>query len=148
MSTVWKPCDKLTASDFDTSPVWGFDLSREGKPEGVDETWVRPYSFSRVPDDTDVLFVSARLEPRGGEVLAGAVTIRFSDKRPDVQGVVLLDPAYCAMGLHQGVVPARERRYVETYLPNIQELFPLKYGAVLRIGDQDVALRGMAHLGW
>jgi len=59
MRTAWKPCDKLTASDFNASPVWGFDLASEGKPEGADETWVRPYSFSRVPDTSDLLFVQS-----------------------------------------------------------------------------------------
>jgi hypothetical protein len=48
MKTTWKPCDKLTASDFSLSPVWGFDLSQEGPSHEADETWVRPYSFSNV----------------------------------------------------------------------------------------------------
>ena len=148
MNPIWKPCDKLTVSDFDISPLWGFDLSREGKADEADETWVRPYSFSHVPEATDLLFVQARLEQRGGGVLAGAVTVRFSERRPGVVGVVILDSGYCAMGLREGVIPARERHYVETHLPNANDLFPLKYEAVLRIRDQELPLRGVARLGW
>ena len=148
MSVLWKPCDKLTAADFDISPVWGFDLGREGEPEEADETWVKPYSFSSVPDATDLLFVQGRLEPRRGGVLAGAVTVRFSEKHPIVEGVVLLAPTYCAIGLRDGVVPVRERGYVEMAVTNVKDLFPLKYEAVLRLGDQEVPLRGTAHLGW
>jgi len=145
MRPTWKPCDKLTASDFELSPVWGFDLSREGMPEGADETWVRPYSFTREPEDTDLLFVQARLEQRDGGVLAGAITVRFSEKRPGVEGVVFFGP-YCAIGLDAGVVSARDRLYVETHLPRVKDLFPLRYEAVLRIGVRQVALRGVVSL--
>jgi hypothetical protein len=148
MKTAWKPCDKLTASDFKTSPVWGFDLSREGKPEGADETWVRPYSFSRAPRTTDLLFVSARLQPRDGGSHAGAVTVHFSKGVPSVDGVVLLDPRYCAPTLHEGVVPARERSYVEIYIRNAKDLFPIRYDAMIQIGNRKLPLRGIANLGW
>jgi|SRR5882672_1098413 hypothetical protein len=148
MSMTWKPCDKLTASDFEISPVWGFDLSREGVPEGADETWVRPYSLTCVPEVTDLLFVRADLEQADRGVVAGAVTFRFLGKCPHVEGVVLLEPAYCALRLHEGVVPARERGYVDDRVPNARDLFPLKYEAVLRVGDKHLPLRGMAHLAW
>jgi len=146
MKTQWKPCDKLTALDFETSPVWGFDLSREG--EGADETFVRPYSFSSVPETSDLLFVGANLHPRAGASRAGAVTARFSDAGLCVEGVVLLDPRYCGVTLHKGVVPVRERSYVEMYIPNAKDLFPITYDAMIQIGNRELPLRGIANLGW
>jgi len=146
--TAWKPCDKLTASDFKTSPVWGFDLSREGQGEDADETWVRPYSFNSVPETTDLLFVGAHLHPSDGESRLGAVTVRFSNARPCVEGIVLLDPRYCAVTLHEEVVPVRERSYVETLIPNARHLFPIRYDAMVQIGNRELPLRGIANLGW
>jgi len=145
---TWKPCDKLTASDFKTSPVWGFDLSREGEREDADETWVRPYSFNSEPKTSDLLFVGAHLHPRGRASQEGAVTVRFSDACPCVEGVVLLDPRYCAITLHEGVVPVRERSYVEMYILNARNLFPIRYDSLIPIGNRELPLRGVANLGW
>jgi hypothetical protein len=36
-----KPANKLTPRDWETYPVWTFDLDNEGKP-GRDETWMVP----------------------------------------------------------------------------------------------------------
>jgi len=100
------------------------------------------------PPTTDLLFVYAHLQPRGGGSLSGAVTVRFSEARSEVEGVVLLDPTYCAMGLQEGIVPSRERSYVEKCVANVNDLFPLKYEAVLLLGSRELPLRGVAHLGW
>jgi hypothetical protein len=148
MKRTWKPCEELKASDFKTSPVWGFDLSREGKPEGADETWVRPFSLSRAPSTTDLLFVAAWLQPRDGAPQAGAVAVRFSDGIPRVAGVVLLEPRYCAVTLNDEVVSSRERAYLEEHVPNVENFFPMTYEAVLHIGSRDLVLRGIAKLAW
>src|SRR5690349_20651677 len=108
----WKPCRKLVAADFQRHVLWGFDRSRLGSG-GADETWARPMRLARVPAESELLFLSARLRADGGVWRPGAVTLKFEEAEPLLEGVVLLRPRYCALRVQGVVVPSSERGYVE-----------------------------------
>lgn len=57
----FKPCDALTAADVEAHSLWGFDTAFEHDVEDADETWVRPYEYDAVPEDSDVLFAAAQV---------------------------------------------------------------------------------------
>ena len=73
----WKAGDELTNGDFDRHPLWGYDVERaKGDPE-ADEAWVRPYALDAAPQESDVLFVRARLRLSTGDVVPGALPLAY-----------------------------------------------------------------------
>jgi hypothetical protein len=143
----WKPCSRLIAADFQRWPLWGFDLSRKRRG-AADETWVRPYRLAKAPLRSDLLFLSAQVRPQGGRPQPGAVTLKFVDSEPRLDGVVLLRPRYCALRVNGELVPPSERDYLHHILGAAPALFPLHYRARLRIGRREVVFSGTVAASW
>ena len=141
-SDRWKPCDALRPEDFERHPLWGFDLSREADPE-ADETWVRPWTFEKAPEQSDCLFVAAKLRFSSGERAPGAVVFRFSEQHAEIQDVVLLSPAYLTTDVSdddfRDVV---EARLTAALGRPVEAIYPVEYEAVIPVGGYSIELRG------
>jgi len=135
----FKPCERLTSQDLAEYPIWGFDLSLEGF-KGGDETWVRPYRYRAVPETSDVLFAAARIKPGAHKAHKGAVTFRFINSKPELDGCVLFKPRFCGISASFG---HGQRGYLLWALgEDLSSFFPLAYAANVVIGGQRFSFAG------
>lgn len=137
----WKPCDALTADDFERHPLWGYDAARADEDPEADETWVRPVTLAEAPGDSDTLFARGSLRAADGESLPGAVLFAFEGGRPVVGALALLRPSYFAFGVSRGEVTAEDREDLAGVRPG---LLPLAYEAVVEAGGRPLRLAGAA----
>jgi hypothetical protein len=143
MGRLVKPCSALTAEDFSSHPIWGFDLSQEGEP-GTDESWVRPFQFASVPACSDGLFVAANVKPGDHPPQHGAVSLRFENATPMIEACVLLEPAYCAVPMPPSAMrPALLRAMLNWALGvDFMHYFPITFESSITVGDLRFPLHG------
>jgi hypothetical protein len=135
-----------SASAWADDQIWGFDLSME---EDHPETWVRPYSFVTPPQESDVLFIAAKLVSADGKHLDGALSFRMVRGEPTGEGVILLAPRY--MGLRHDdsgkvVMDDFSWSYVKKAYPRVESLFPLSYEASVQMGRRTFNFEGTLEL--
>jgi hypothetical protein len=141
-SDRWKPCHLLRPSDFVRDTIWGHDLSRESDPD-ADETWVRPYRFSRAPPMALGLFAAARLRPARGRWRSGLVTFDLWELRPEVTGVVLFTPGYHWVGNGFSIVERLAARDLARALGRPPAwIFPIEYEATVKVGRGSLWMSG------
>ena len=134
----FKPLDDLSARDFEKHPVWGFDLDLgESIPE-ADETWVRPMTFSKVPRDTDDLFVRAELTLSDGAREPGLLCLRYEKSKPLIEGLALLNPEYAFLGLQGDLLDESAKKQLREVRPELLKKLPLAYVATLPVGSKEV----------
>jgi hypothetical protein len=145
MSTArheWKSWGALTVADLEREPIWGFDLGAED--EAPDETCVRPYHLDCIPNDTDSLFVAARLRTASGAERTGALQARFDGGELCLEGLVLVEPMHLPFRLESGEICHNDR---DLPLPDeVVEAFPLAYRSPVRIGSMELHVEGVARL--
>jgi hypothetical protein len=137
----FKPLDDLSLRDFEKHPVWGFDLDLgESIPE-ADETWVRPFTFRRVPRNSDDLFIRAEFTMSDGARRPGLLCVRYEGGKATVGGLALMEP-YVFLGLRGDEFDDRTRQELRRERPEFFEALPLSYVATLRVGLKKVAFSG------
>lgn len=79
MSTL-KPAHLLTPEDFESYPVWEYDLEHEGDDE-QDETWVRPVEAYPVDDLDNCVLGSTVVLANGSRMPASFANISLNNER-------------------------------------------------------------------